>query len=97
MTENDNSQPSRASIGPSTSWDLDVRPSDDLNAHLGMMVERLRLRRQMSQTELAAAIEATPNEIIAYESGAERIPPERLLKIATLLQEPLSSFFADLD
>lgn len=98
MTENDDSQPSRASLGTaSASWGSDVGPSDDLNAHLGMMVERLRIRREMSQEELAAAIEATPDEILAYESGAERIPPERLLKIANLLQAPLSSFFADLE
>lgn len=98
MTENDDSQPSRSSIGPaSTNWGSEVRPSDDLNAHLGMMVERLRLRRQMSQRELAVGIEATPEEILAYESGTERIPPERLLKIANLLQTPLSSFFADLE
>ncbi len=98
MAENDDSQPSRSSPGPaSANWGLDVGPSDDLNAHLGMMVERLRLRRQMSQDELAAAIDTTPDEILAYESGAERIPPERLLKIANLLQVPLSSFFADLE
>ncbi len=98
MTENDDSQASRSSLGPASSnWGSDVGPSDDLNAHLGMMVERLRLRRQMSQDELAAAIGATPDEVLAYESGAERIPPERLLRIANLLQAPLSSFFADLE
>ena len=98
MTENDDSQPGRSPLTPALfAWASDVRPSDDLNAHLGMMVERLRLRRQMSQHELATAIEATPDDILAYESGAERIPPERLLKIAAVLQAPLSSFFADLE
>ena len=98
MTENDDNQPTRSTTRPATtSWGLDVGPSDDLNAHLGMMVERLRVRHKMRQDELAAAIGATPDEILAYESGAERIPPERLLKIANLLQAPLSSFFADLE
>ena len=98
MTENDDSQPGRSATTPALfAWASDVSPSDDLNAHLGMMVERLRLRRQMSQTALAAAIEATPDDVLAYESGAARIPPERLLKIATVLQAPISSFFADLE
>ena len=98
MTESDDSQPSRSAITPgSFDWGCEARPSDELNAHLGMMIERLRLHRQMSQAELATAIGATPADILAYESGAERIPPERLLRIAAMLQTRLGSFFEDLE
>lgn len=79
-------------------WDYDGSANvDGLSNHLGMMIERLRLERGMSQLELALAIQALPTEIEAYESGRERIPPVRLLEVATLLQVPLSAFFQDLD
>lgn len=68
----------------------------DLTLHLGMMLELFRRRRAMSREQLALALDLAPAEIADYEAGLVRIPPVRLLEIATLLRVPLSSFFQTL-
>ncbi len=72
------------------------RAADELNLHLGMMLELFRLRAGLSQHDLAVAVEASAEEIADYERGLIRIPPVRLLELARVLRAPLSAFFHDL-
>ena len=73
-----------------------AEPLNELNLHLGMMLELFRVRRSMTQHEVAKAIHVAPQEIADYETGQVRIPPVRLLELSTLLGAPLSAFFHDL-
>jgi len=58
--------------------------------------ERIRIRREhlaMSERQLASILSVTPEEIEAFESGAERVGALRLAQTAKALDAPVAYFF----
>ena len=66
-----------------------------IDIHVG---KRVRMRRKMlslSQTDLAAALGLTFQQVQKYENGKNRIGVGRLQQIANILRVPISFFFDD--
>jgi transcriptional regulator with XRE-family HTH domain len=58
--------------------------------------ERIRIRREelgMSERQLASILSVTPDEITAFEGGAERVGAVRLAQTAKALDAPIAYFF----
>lgn len=73
------------------------RPRQDpIDAHVGRRVQLARKAAGFSQTELAEQLGLSFQQVQKYEKGANRIGAGRLLRIATLLNVPISFFFDDL-
>lgn len=72
-------------------------PTNERNTHLGLMLERYRLGRCMSQNQFADAFRLTSADIGAYGNGAKRIPSMTLVEIARLHEGQLSTFFGDIE
>lgn len=53
----------------------------------------LRKSRGLSQSALASALGVTFQQIQKYERGTNRITADRLAKLATLFEVPVSAFF----
>jgi transcriptional regulator with XRE-family HTH domain len=68
---------------------------DSLDIKVGSKVRALRLERQMSQEKLGDALGLTFQQVQKYEKGTNRISAGRLQRIATILEVPVSVFFAD--
>lgn len=64
-----------------------------IDVHVGRKVTELRKRQGLTQSDLARACGITFQQIQKYETGANRISASRLHQIATLLAEPISTFF----
>lgn len=60
---------------------------------LGFRLKKLRQMRRVSQEFLGNQLGVTFQQIQRYESGANRIPPERIQKCAEVLNVPVSYFF----
>ncbi len=72
----------------------ELRPVD---LHIG---RKLRLRRQilaLTQTELAAPLSISYQQLQKYETGANRISASRLYQIALVLGVPVQYFFEGAD
>jgi transcriptional regulator with XRE-family HTH domain len=54
-----------------------------------------RLRRRLTQTELAAAARLAASEISRFETGMARPYPAQALRLADLLQIPASELLDD--
>jgi len=63
----------------------DPRKPDDLDVELGRLLRVERIARGLSQTELGNLIGVTFQQIQKYESGANRLPMGRLVRIAKIL------------
>jgi len=73
------------------------RPRQDpIDAHVGRRVQLARKAAGLSQTELAQQLGLSFQQVQKYEKGANRIGAGRLLRIACLLNVPVSFFFDDL-
>jgi transcriptional regulator with XRE-family HTH domain len=68
---------------------------DSMDIKVGSKVRALRLERQMSQEKLGDALGLTFQQVQKYEKGTNRISAGRLQRIATILEVPVSVFFAD--
>lgn len=64
--------------------------------YVGSRVRMRRLMLEMSQTELADAIELTFQQVQKYEKGTNRMGASRLMQIAKVLRVPVSFFFEDM-
>lgn len=56
-------------------------------------ITALRKVRGLSQVMVAGSLGVTYQQLQKYESGTNRISPERLMKLATLFKVPISAFF----
>jgi hypothetical protein len=72
------------------------RPPTQLDLHLGGRLRLLRIARGLSREEVASFLGVTVREVHAHERGLRRIPADRLVDYAELLEVRLSRFFADL-
>jgi len=60
--------------------------------------ERIRIRREelaMSERQLASMLSVSPEEIAAFESGADRVGAVRLAQTAKALDAPIAYFFTE--
>lgn len=60
--------------------------------------ERIRIRREelaMSERQLASILSVSPEEIAAFESGADRVGAVRLAQTAKALDAPIAYFFTE--
>jgi transcriptional regulator with XRE-family HTH domain len=60
--------------------------------YFGDKVRFLRLRRGLSQTQLAAIIGIAPSVVGNWESGANGVTRTRLIKLSEKLNQPVSYF-----
>ncbi len=74
-------------------FETEKRPTD--RAGIGQRLKSLRMRRGLSQSELARRVGLTPSSISQVESNLIYPSIPALLKMAEVLQVPISSFFAD--
>lgn len=64
---------------------------------IGAMVAACREDAKLTHKQLAAKAEVGINELKQYEAGAARIPASHLLRIAQVLDTPISYFFSAID
>ena len=69
-----------------------VEPHD---VEVGRRIRIRRLERHMSQTELAARLGVTFQQVQKYEKGLNRVGAGRLMRVAEALEVPVSFFFVD--
>jgi transcriptional regulator with XRE-family HTH domain len=70
-----------------------ARATDAVDKSVGRQIRMRRITLGMSQTDLAEALGLTFQQVQKYEKGANRISAGRLLRLAILLEVPLTYFF----
>jgi len=70
-----------------------ARRADGRDAEVGRRVRSRRLECRLSQTELAAKIGVTFQQVQKYEKGVNRIGAGRLQRITEALDVPITFFF----
>jgi transcriptional regulator with XRE-family HTH domain len=68
--------------------------TEPVDTAVGERIRVLRLGRGMDQSELAASIGASTQDIQMFEAGARRVGAARLARIAKTLGVGLDAFFA---
>ncbi len=66
-----------------------------IDRQVGQRVRIARLKRKMSQTQLATMLGVTFQQLQKYEKGANRISASRLFEIAKALELDIGSFFRE--
>lgn len=64
----------------------------EIMRHIGERIRARRFDRGLSQTELARHVGVTLQQIQKYETAKNRIPVDRLVRIAEVLNTPVSHF-----
>jgi transcriptional regulator with XRE-family HTH domain len=64
-----------------------------IDKHVGSRIRMRRLMLDMSQTDIAAALGLTFQQVQKYEKGTNRISASRLLRLCQVLQVPVAFFF----
>jgi transcriptional regulator with XRE-family HTH domain len=72
-----------------------VPPNDPIDVALGARLRVLRLRRGLSQADMAVAIGVTFQQVQKYERGANRISASAAARIAARLEVPVAELFGD--
>lgn len=72
-------------------------PGDTFLFYLGQTIKERRLRRGLTQPELASLIDSTLYAVRSYEQGLRGPSVEKLWRIARACDLPLSLFVAPLD
>lgn len=62
---------------------------------IGDRIRALRVKRNMSQQELAAAVGCSRPAVVLWETGTRRIPLEKLRKVAKVLRSPISDLLGE--
>jgi transcriptional regulator with XRE-family HTH domain len=75
---------------------VDTGPNP-IDLHVGARVRVRRRFMQLSQSQLAEAIELTFQQVQKYERGSNRISASKLFEIAKTLKVPISYFFEGYD
>ncbi len=70
-----------------------ARLSSDVDCHLGERLRSLRQEVGLSQTDVAAALGISFQQLQKYETGANRVAAGRLWDIANVLEVDLEYFF----
>jgi transcriptional regulator with XRE-family HTH domain len=72
-----------------------ARATDAVDKSVGRQIRIRRNTLGMSQTDLADELGLTFQQVQKYEKGANRISAGRLLRLAVLLEVPLTYFYED--
>jgi len=64
-----------------------------IDKHVGSRLRMRRLMLDMSQTDVAAALGLTFQQVQKYEKGTNRIGASRLQHLSQVLQVPIPFFF----
>ena len=70
-----------------------ARLSNDVDCHVGERLRSLRREVGLSQTDVAAALGISFQQVQKYETGANRVAAGRLWDIANVLEVDLEYFF----
>ena len=71
--------------------------TDPFDVIIGGNIRLARLAAKMSQTELARQLDLTFQQVQKYEKGANRVGAGRLLRIANVLDLPVTALYRDLE
>lgn len=71
--------------------------TNEVDAQVGQRLRELRMLAGLSQSDLAATIGLTFQQLQKYERGVNRISASKLYLLARHLNIPVSTFFADLE
>lgn len=74
---------------------MNDQQEQDFNQSLGKRLMILRQSKKMSQEHLGACIGVRGQQIYKYETGENRITPERLNLCATILGVPIGYFYGE--
>lgn len=66
---------------------------DPIDVHVGKRIRARRMLTGISQTELAAVLGVSQQQVQKYEQGITRISPSRLQRVADALEHPAAQFF----
>jgi transcriptional regulator with XRE-family HTH domain len=72
-------------------------PEDDFYRELGRNLRLVRSAAGKSQTEVAEFLDVTFQQVQKYEKGTNRIPVDRLVRLAAYLEVPLLQLIAPSD
>ncbi len=70
-----------------------MKVAHPVDAHVGQKIRTLRRSQGRTQTEMAAAIGLTFQQVQKYERGANRISASKLHEIAEFLKVPVTYFY----
>ena len=62
--------------------------------NIALKIRQARMKREMTQAELAQMIGVTPQQVQKYEQARNRISASRLEAIAMALNKPVTHFYA---
>lgn len=68
---------------------------EKFNTALGKQVMIVRMRQRMSMDQLGAHLGVTGQQITKYETGASRMPPEKIKRCCKIFNVPIDYFFED--
>ena len=69
------------------------KQQDPFDQELGFRLKTLRQTHRMSQEQLGEVLGTSYQQIQRYESGVNRISPEKIYACAKIFQTPVSYFF----
>ena len=67
--------------------------SPNINAQVGQQLKKRRKSLKLSQTQLGEILGITYQQIQKYESGVNKVSPDRLVDLSKALDAPLGYFF----
>ncbi|MGA7791356.1 MAG: helix-turn-helix transcriptional regulator [Xanthobacteraceae bacterium] len=65
----------------------------DVDKRVGQCIRIFRKAKQLSQTEVGNGIGVSFEQVQKYEKGTNRVGPGRLVRIAKIVDVPVSRFF----
>jgi transcriptional regulator with XRE-family HTH domain len=68
---------------------------EKFNTALGKQVMIVRMRQRMSMDQLGAHLGVTGQQITKYETGASRMPPEKIKRCCDIFNVPIDYFFGE--
>ncbi|SMO93290.1 Transcriptional regulator, contains XRE-family HTH domain [Thalassovita litoralis] len=68
-----------------------------VDIHVGGQLKKFRVLIGRTQTELAAALNTSFQQVQKYETGRNRISASKLFQAAQYLSQPVNSFFPEMD
>ncbi len=76
---------------------MSARNPEPIDGVVGKHIRLRRMAKGLSQTELGTRVGVTFQQVQKYEKGINRVGASRLLRIAEVLEVPVSSFFEGAD
>jgi len=72
-----------------------LESDEDIDIHIGQRLRGLRVARGLSQTDVAAKVDLSFQQIQKYESGKSRVTAAKLCSLARALDIPVNFFFEE--